>query len=285
MATLLRANPPTPPDLYECSPDYGRGLRSGDCIHAIAGLPGGSTEVRFTTDREGHPINLPLSATHVTVSGRRETKSAVQSPGNTDPAVPLLISNYMAGLQGIGSSDTSRMRKVSSVGQKMWELRSQGMKRDKSETWWIGIPPSRVNQMVYECDAGLGNPPVVDCLQIEWSQLRSGSAGGSLDTVRVGPKAVQVQAAVATLMNMCIQTPAAGPRGGRAYYRPPERVTRRMKDRRDNPPLTGLNALPPHANITIFQQQEPWTNLAVELQSCTLNAALQGNPVSKCNKK
>ena len=127
----------------------------------------------------------------VTVSGTQSPKSAVKSPGDTDPIIPMLMSNYMGGLQGVGGSDP-RMRRISSVGQKMWELRSEGMKRDSSTSWWMGIPPSRVTAMAYECDAGLGNPPVVDCLQVEWSQLRSGSAEGSSDTVRVGPKAAHV---------------------------------------------------------------------------------------------
>lgn len=62
MASLLRPVAPTAPDMHVCSPEYGRRIRTGDCTQAIGGLPGGSVEVQFSTNRPNHPINLPITA-------------------------------------------------------------------------------------------------------------------------------------------------------------------------------------------------------------------------------
>ena len=89
----------------------------------------------------------------------------------------------------------------------------------------------------------------------------------------------QIRAAVGAIINMCVQNPIQTSQGGRAYYGPAPRVTSR-----DGSPMqvTGLNALPPHTNVTIFQQQEPWTNMTEELQSCTWRAILNRTPLTQC---
>ena len=46
--------------------------------------------------------------------------------------------------------------------------------------------------------------------------------------------------------------------------------------------LSGWNALPPSADIHIFQQVEPWISPASEMDSCTWKAVINGSSVMKC---
>lgn len=93
----------------------------------------------------------------------------------------------------------------------------------------------------------------------------------------------QIRAAMSTLFNTCVQHPLQAARGGRAYYRPPQaRLSGRLVERKGD--TTALNALPAHANITVFQQLEPWTNPTIELKTCTWLAVKKGMPVSACSR-
>ena len=89
----------------------------------------------------------------------------------------------------------------------------------------------------------------------------------------------QIQAALGTLMNVCLQNPSRPAYGGRAYYQQTAKVSRRKKRQAQ---ATGLNALPPHANLTLFQQREPWVDPAAELRSCTWGAVSTGANVGNC---
>ena len=73
-------------------------------------------------------------------------------------------------------------------------------------------------------------------------------------------------------------------RGGRAYYEhQPALSSRRRKRGSDaDAGLTGLNALPPHANLTLFQQTEPFVGVAEEMKSCTWMAVERGRTVAGC---
>ena len=175
------------------------------------------------------------------------------------------------------------------------------MTRGSHRPWWGGHSPAPQDEMTYECDDLLGNPSVADCSRIEWNQI-----GPATDTIAVGPGVTflhsnscylaisatislvlaweQVRAALATLMNVCIQHPYQPPQGGRAYFGAQRKRVSGHKSRRRSSP-TGLNALPPHANITIFQQSEAWTNPADELRTCTWKAVLGGRSVKSCNLK
>lgn len=197
-----------------------------------------------------------------------------------------------------------------------WISRSVAMVRGGMRPWWRWDATAS-EDMTYECDARLGRPSGADCTHIEWEQLLPAS-----DTLEVGPGLVtflhsskraylrcafhptntrgsetcylaisatvniiltwsQIRAALSALLNTCVQHPFQAAQGGRAYYRaPPAKVSgRKLRKRSDS---TGLNALPLHANITVFQQLEPWTNPTVELKTCTWLAINKGLPVSTC---
>ena len=49
---------------------------------------------------------------------------------------------------------------------------------------WYQMTNQVSNQMIYQCDAKLGNPLTTDCAQLEWNQLSPSS-----DTLVVGPGA------------------------------------------------------------------------------------------------
>ena len=89
----------------------------------------------------------------------------------------------------------------------------------------------------------------------------------------------QIHAAVSALIDTCVHNPTQSARGGRAYYGVAAAAAHRPRKREQ---LPGADALPPPVNITIFQQQEPWTNPSDELKSCTWKAVQDRNPISIC---
>ena len=173
-------------------------------------------------------------------------------------------------------------------------------------TWWnVAISPTQQsaleasNKMTYECDAGLGSPSTVDCTKLEWSELGVGS-----DTVKVAPGVVtflhqgtcnlaitattalvltweQIRAAVSTLLSICVDNPYDSSQGGRAFYGAPPMTAsnRRIRKRQ----ISGLDALPPGANMTVFEQTEPWTSPEAELQSCTWKAISKRLSIKTCS--
>ena len=242
---------------------------------------------------------IPASSAFITVSivARRTDLR----PGIYDPEVAIALwgaSNIAAALSVEHSPDERAMLARAQA----WKTRAHQMTRGLSVQPWNGrdtqTSPSAVDEMTYECDSNLGNPTMADCAQIEWTQL-----GHPSDSLTVGPEATffhsntctlaisaavtvvllwqQIQTALAMLMDTCIQFPYQPPRGGRAYYNPQPVKVSRLKNKRQSS-VTGLNALPPHANITIFEQREGWTNTSAELDSCTWKAALDGQPTKPC---
>ena len=242
-----------------------------------------------------------------------------KEPGNTDPAIAEAIGQYMHGAAG-GETTSSEMKKIRSIGGQMWELASTGMLRSSSTTWWLSASQSSAHdEMTYECDTSLGSPVVADCAQVEWNQLgppsdtltvgpqnvhflHSSRSHGRISRLKQSVESLitclvdtcfvaisasvailldwnQVRTAVSTIMNICIQNPIQPSQGGRAYYKSASRTRRR-----DNRPIqiTGSNALPPNTNITIFQQQEPWTNPTEEMLSCTWEAVQNRSSLTKC---
>lgn len=231
----------------------------------------------------------------VTVSGPRDHDF---QPGNTDPMVPVLF----GGLQldayrkaTPGSSEAS----LRWAGSRFWSTVAASMTRGGPVAWWSPSLSLASNEMTYECDSGLGSPSTVDCAQIEWGQL-----GPASDAIAVGPEKItflhantcnlaisasvtlvltwaQIRTALATLMTTCVQHPFRAPQGGRAYFRlRPSQLSGRKSRKRDG--LTGLNALPPHANITSFQQSETWTTPIDESRTCTWRAISNGHPTTTC---
>ena len=113
----------------------------------------------------------------LTISGQ---PNGPYQPGNKDPMIALTLSDYsLRNLlkpqdQGVPSS-------VYGSRLSWFTQQSIAMMRGSSRTWWEQITYG-VNEVTYECDAGLGNPPEIDCLHIQWDQLSPAS-----DTVYVGP--------------------------------------------------------------------------------------------------
>lgn len=250
---------------------------------------------------------LPPSSTYLTLSVTGPDKK-LSSPGDKDPVVPIAVSqNYRhAALNNQPGSEGWSFNTFNSI---CFQIDAEAVTRT-GRSWWEdlemcnpreGVPRQNAllaaEKMAYSCDANLGTPAPQDCLQIEWSQLPAS------DTLRIGPGfptflhqnscylAItasvalvltweQIRAAVNSLFNVCVHHPYNPVQGGRAFYKPPRQVSGRKK-RRDG--VSGLDALPPHANITVFQQLEAWTDVSHELKSCTWKAVTEGGPVSRCH--
>lgn len=84
----------------------------------------------------------------------------------------------------------------------------------------------------------------------------------------------QLQTALDTLMNVCVENPPTAPQGGRAYHQ----LQTPHKRSRTGSSLTGLNALPSHVNMTILEHKAPAT------VNCEWEAAQKRQPVSSCGK-
>lgn len=242
---------------------------------------------------------IPSDAAFLTISiTSRDARD--HSPGNTDPEVSLALSagNLIASRLLPAGSNAERHTVAHS---EYWRRQSMNMVRGGQTPWYRRVSPPPQGEMTYECDDLLGSPAAADCSRIEWDQL-----GPASDTVAVGPGVTfvhsnscvfaisatirltlvweQIRAALTTLMNVCVRHPYQPPQGGRAYFgAQPKHIGGRRSRRRRG--LNGLNALPPHANITIFQQSEAWTNSANEVGTCTWKAVLGGRSVKSCNPK
>ena len=260
-------------------------------------------------------IPAPPSATFFTLtvsSGPRYFK-----PGDYDPAIAVALSDadQVKSLQAPAGSTPRSFHELRSG---YWQVQAASMQRGGVWNPWRKYSASRNDEMIYECDAGLGRPTGNDCTKIEWNQL---SPANQADMITIGPEtrffhsntcflalsaAVaivvswdQIHTALATLLSICVQHPFEASQGGRAYFGPQEgrlsgrrgkrhtqddQQIRKANQRRRSAQsgLSGLNALPPHLNLTIFQQTEPWTNPVDELNTCTWKAITQGLPVTKC---
>ena len=272
----------------ECAADSGRGgFATLDIVHAI------DWAMDSTFQWRRRP---PIEASFLTVMVSGPTGRLYQ-PGNYDPAVAVAIGTT------IGRSNAPRegSQLAPSVVRQVeyWTYRSEQMQRGGTdETWWAISPPLDAS-MNYECDDGLGSPASVDCADVEWNQLSP-----SPDILSVGPGVLflhskscflaisaaisltvtwkQIRAGVAALLNLCINDPLQVSRGGRAYFQS-QQIPVSGKHKRQAKIVSGLNALPPHLNITIFEQSESWTNPNEELNTCTWKAVLSGRPVTSCN--
>ena len=271
-----------------CVEDSGRGgFATLDMIHAV------DWAIDSTSQWRTRP---PIAMAFLTIMVSGPT-GRLYKPGSYDPEIAVAIGAT------IRKFDASRdgSQPAPSVVRKLeyWEYRSEQMQRGGTdETWWAISPPLDAS-MNYECDERLGSPASVDCADVEWNQLSPSS-----DILNIRPGVLflhsktcflaisaaifltvtwkQIRVGVAALLNLCNNNPLQAPQGGRAYFQTrPISISGKYKRQAKN--VSGLNALPPHLNITIFEQSESWTNPNEELNTCTWKAVSSGKPVTSCN--
>ena len=114
-----------------------------------------------------------------------KSPESARSPGDTDPEIPLLISQYMTGRAGLENTG-SNTRRLYRIGAQLWSICSAGLSRSGERTWWEEAKyqasvPFDV-EMAYQCDTDLGSPVLNDCSDIQINQL-----GPPSDRVSVGP--------------------------------------------------------------------------------------------------
>ncbi|MCJ1236968.1 hypothetical protein MMC14_004952 [Varicellaria rhodocarpa] len=239
----------------------------------------------------------------VTVAGNPRYKDLHDiGPGDYDPAVPMALADSLRRIgNGIRKGNPYAVRYFDDA--KVLEMHSKEMERSSlEETWWRDLGTVSTDLMTYECDAKLGSPTAIDCSQLEYSSL----IGAPSDSVTIGPEMdqflslgtcsvaitasvhlvltwSQIRIALDTLINQCVSNPLKPAIGGRAYFERSsslDSLSRQM--RRDT--LDGLNALPLHANITLFKQNEPIrSNVKAEFETCTWHQILIGGAVASCH--
>ena len=205
----------------------------------------------------------PGTATYftVTVGG---VNPIVFEPGFSDPAVAEALGDAVR-----DKGNTERGDAIS----KQAEVLTRSMS-SQAEWWHIfsteghNSPTSIGSNMQYVCDAHLGAPSTVDCSQLAYSGL-----GPPSDKVTIGPGAhakflsfkschatvtavttmvltwAQVGAALSTLVDSCAAHPLLASRGGKAFAG--TLPHQRRGSAAATPRISGLDALPPHVNITL----------------------------------
>ena len=261
------------------------------------------------------PGSTPIPATTafltITVSG---PEAKLSTPGNKDTQFAVELAgifedkSYQYEDQGNMELAFKNVELARDYLTSAANMAEHGQSRG-SPSWWLPevtpptqntLPESDVN---YECDAYLGSPSPTDC-----TSLQSHDLGPDSDTLQIHPGDVtflhqnscttaitssiplvltweQIRVALTALITTCVLHPSSkGPHGGRAFYEPHpvrrrhgggKRLGRRGRDL--------LNALPPHVNITLFGQEEPWLGDGVEQKSCTWKAVVNGVSVASCS--
>ena len=91
-----------------------------------------------------------------------------------------------AGLPNTGSTT----RRLYRIGAQLWDICSAGLSRSGEKTWWEEAAYQKSigfnDEMMYECDNGLGTPVTNDCSDIQLNKL-----GAPSDSVSVGPSVTQ----------------------------------------------------------------------------------------------
>jgi len=193
-----------------------------------------------------------------------------------------------------------------------WGLMSREHETERS--WWgrpLGVTADETT--TYECDSKLGNPKPMDCSKLQFSAFPI--SGGTVElqpgvgtflhseSCSIGIAAsipmtlswARVQAAVNDLVEVCVNNPLTTAVGGRAYYGRQNPVDsgggmgvggrKLKKPRRD---VTALNALPPGANTTLFQQLEIYQTFPTaveEVKTCTWQQVLRHQDVRACTRR
>ena len=278
---------------YKCVQSSGRGgFATQDFIYAVD----------WATEH-GPPFEWrqipPIGAEFLTITISGPT-GKLFTPGNTDPAIPAVIAKTV--LTWNKPKDGSGLPEHELERAEFWKGRCEEMQRGGKETWWAVQPPLEASSMSYQCDGLLGSPASVDCAQIEWNQLGLLSDMLNIESgvlflhhnacflaiSAAVPLVItwnQIRVAMSALMNLCIEV--GTPQGGRAYFKPQQNLIsgRKEKHKRQSQKISGLNALPPNLNITIFEQLETWTNPTSELNTCTWKAISSGRTIESCNSK
>ena len=262
-----------------------------------------------TNDEINEPNKWPSSTAFITV-----TISSLNhefETGDKDPSIPYVIASRID--QKYETPSTSGvlhqlfpeifafLENLAAAGFAMAENDSPWWKFDSIKSTTKTSPLS--DEMTYKCDAKLGAPSSADCSHIEWSELAPDS-----QSLSIGPSTVtflrqntcylaisasvalvltwqQVHVALDALLNICVANPLVGSRGGRAFYgspAPSRQISGRTATRKKRNIVTGYDALPSHANITIFQQHEAWRGEVEEAKSCTWRTVLESGDVSRC---
>ena len=255
-------------------------------------------------DDLNEPSKWPSSTSFITVT-ISSLNHQFQS-GDKDPSIPYVIATKIDDrFKDFNPSIIHRLFPTTFVFLENLANAGFTMAENDNPWWQFNSLPKALpsDEMTYLCDADLGSPESADCSHIEWSELAPDS-----DPLRVGPGAVtflhqntcylaisasvalvltwqQIRVALDALLNICVANPLVTPRGGRAFYgspAPARQVSGRKKVRRGGNGVTGFDALPPHSNITVFQQKEVWRGDVEEARSCTWKAVMEGGNVARC---
>lgn len=103
----------------------------------------------------------------LTISVTKTGKTKRLRPGDRDPAIPLVLHESLIKARsqaGLNDGERLRLQAVANF----FAFAGATLERYASLTtpWWER--PLQPDEMTYECDAGLGNPKVVDCTQLQY---------------------------------------------------------------------------------------------------------------------
>ena len=215
-------------------------------------------------------IQIPQYASFMTVSVqelRRTLDLEHLEPSSFDPGISEALADaFWNARNNLEPQGGDRFWHLTN-GANLMEAQAERMHEGGNLPWYqLNLTTFLSNQTAYSCDMNLRSPIPVDCNHLQHSEL-----GSSGDSITVGPGATkalvlktcnvavsasimivvtwgQIKAALDTLISICVMNPSQPARGGKAYYQiqkpqPPALYARDT--------ITGLNALPPHLNVTL----------------------------------
>ncbi|CAF9915293.1 MAG: hypothetical protein HETSPECPRED_002352 [Heterodermia speciosa] len=183
--------------------------------------------------------------------------------------------------------------------------------RDSTSSWWDKTRSNGATEAAetttYSCDSALGSPKLVDCAQLQYTAFPKGgeaslqispeeptflhSASCSIGISSLVPMRLtwsRIEAAINDLIEICVNHPLTAV-GGRAYYGQQQSIDIggwSSKDELRKRNVTGLDALPPAANIALFQQVvplPPTLSAADERNGCTWQQAVHSGDIRRCS--
>ena len=222
------------------------------------------------------------------------------NPGDVDPAIGVTLLDHITEAYD-NAAKGSLLQTELSYRRNFFERSLDQMNRNDQKPWW-NVPGAETDvDMTYACDVRLGGPDIVDCSKLEYYM-----GGSSSDEITIGPGATtffhsdtcnvaisatvtmslswaQIKSALDMLINLCVGNPMLASVGGRAYfgYQNLDDMGQGGRKKRDSN-INSFDALPPHANITVFQQFESFVNVARQSLTCTWQHVLLGQNVRSC---
>ncbi|KAL9116833.1 MAG: hypothetical protein Q9187_006636 [Circinaria calcarea] len=301
-----------PPNFHVCSLAYGHPIPLSHCLNALRLLPTGSVAVPYSTllpqtqERFALPFTAIRSLCQITIEiGGRDVPPVVNLvPDKIEELASFVLAQCVREQETGGFATMGLGLLVDYVMNGREEEGGGGIDRSPYSTTLPYFITVTVNNPTVKVPAPGNNDPEVPLLlsrklsdaaktAAKGSQLPVGALADAAFWQTAGEtvaSAVQIamtwhgiRDVLDYLHDLCLMVGMVLPVvGGRAFIHSGPAVSGALGKRDVHARRSALNTLPPHVNITIYEQQEAFVNPRVEEKSCTWRAVQERKPISGC---